>query len=101
MCEVADYCLDIEILLLRGDQMVQAYIDVQMRDMDENAKEKAHVNPIFEKRHYQVDFSGGKITELTTNDVADSMYTQCDVDSNEYLHLDSLIDYKGDGVRSR
>ena len=44
-----------------------------------------------------MEFSGEKITELTANNIPDSVYTHCDVDSNGYLLLDSIINYKGDG----
>ena len=45
---------------------------------------------------YQVEFTGGKITELTANILAESMYAQCDADGNEYLLLDALVDYQKD-----
>ena len=45
---------------------------------------------------YQVEFSGSKFTELTTNIIAESMYAQCDADRNEYLLLDAQIDYHKD-----
>ena len=41
---------------------------------------------------YQVEFAGGKVTELTTNVIAQSMYTQCDADGNAHLPLDVLVD---------
>ena len=53
----------------------------------------ALMNPILDTRMYQVEFAGGKVTELTTNVIAQSMYAQCDVDRNEYLLLDLLVDY--------
>ena len=40
-----------------------------------------------------MEFAGGKITELTANVIAESMYTQCNADRNEYLLLDVLVDY--------
>ena len=38
---------------------------------------KAHANPILEIRVYQVSFPGGKVAELTTNFIAETMYAQC------------------------
>ena len=40
---------------------------------------------------YQVEFAGGKVTELTANIIAELMYTQCDAGENEYLLL--LVGY--------
>ena len=41
---------------------------------------------------YQVEFAGVQDTELTANIIAESMYTQCDADGNQYLLLDALVD---------
>ena len=43
---------------------------------------------------YQVEFPGGEVTELTTNVIAESMYSQCDADGNKYLLLNVLVDYQ-------
>ena len=45
---------------------------------------------------YQVEFAGGKVTKLTTNVIAESMYAKCDADRNEYLLQDVLDDYHKD-----
>ena len=45
-------------------------------------------------RTYQVEFPEGKVIELTTNVIAESMYAQCNSDGNEYLLLDVLVDYQ-------
>ena len=45
---------------------------------------------------YQVEFAEGKVTELTTNIIAESTYAQCDAIGNEYLLLDALVDYHKD-----
>ena len=39
-----------------------------------------------------IEFSGGKVTKLTTNVIAESMYAQSDADEKEYLLLDLPID---------
>ena len=45
---------------------------------------------------YQVEFTGGKVIELTASVIAKSMYTQCDADESEYLLLDKVVDYHKD-----
>ena len=54
--------------------------------------DRAHTSPILDIRTYQVEFAGGKVTELTANTIAESMYTQCDADGNKYLLLNLLLD---------
>ena len=36
----------------------------------------------------------GDVTEMTANMIAESMYSQCDPDGNQYVLLDSIIDHK-------
>ena len=36
----------------------------------------------------------GEITELAANIFAESMYTQCDVDKNEYLLLEAFLNHR-------
>ena len=49
--------------------------------------------PIHDTRMYQVEFSGGKVTESTTIIIAQSIYAQCDVVGNEYLLLYLIVDH--------
>ena len=51
------------------------------------------MNPIFDTRMYQNEFVGGKVTELTANAIAKSMYAKCDAGGNEYLLLNAPVDY--------
>ena len=45
---------------------------------------------------YQVEFAEGKVTEMTANIIAESIYAQCDGDGNQYSFLDVLVDYHED-----
>ena len=45
---------------------------------------------------YQVQSAWGKVTDFTTNDIAESIYAQCDAYGNEYLLQDSLVCYHKD-----
>ena len=61
-----------------------------------NMMDRAH--PILNTRTYQVEFAGDEVTELNVNIIAESMYTQCDADKDEYLLLDALVDYCKDNM---
>ena len=54
---------------------------------------RSYTNPLLDTRMYQVEVTGGKIIELTTNSIAESMYS---TERNEYLLLDVLADYQKD-----
>ena len=57
---------------------------------------RSHTSPILDTRMYQVEFTGGKVTESTANVIAESMYAPCNSEVNEYLFFDVLIDYQKD-----
>ena len=92
MPEVGDHYIGAEILLSIEDEMVRGHVVVQHHDTSGNVMGRAHMNSILDTRMYQVEFVWGKVTELTTNINAKSMYAQCDADGNEYLLLDVLVD---------
>ena len=52
-----------------------------------------HTNLILDTRTYPFAFAMGKVKDLTTNVIAESMYAHCNADRNEYLLLDVLVDY--------
>ena len=53
---------------------------------------RSHTVPILDTRMYQVEFAGGKVTELIANVIAESMYTQFNSEGNEYLLIYALVD---------
>ena len=96
MPEKRDHYIGAEILLLKGDEMARGHVVAQSHNANENIIDRAHKNPILDTRTYQVEFAGGKVTELMTNVIAQSIYVQCDADRNEYLLLDALVYYHKD-----
>ena len=46
------------------------------------------------KRVYKVEFSDGKEVELGANIIAECMYTQYDIEGNQYRLIDPIVDYK-------
>ena len=69
----------------------------QKHDADGNLIGRFTQNPILDVCLYEVEFPGGEMTELAANIIAESMYTQCDVDGNEYLLLEAFINHRKDG----
>ena len=93
MPELNDHYNGAEILLPRMDAMARGHVIMQCHITSGNTMERAHINPILDTKIYQVEFAGGKVTELTSNVIAESLYAQCNADGNEYLVLDVLVDY--------
>ena len=99
--ELGNQYIGAEIMLPRRDKMARGHVVVQRCNTNGSIMGRAYANPIMDTKLYQVEFKGGKIMELTTNDIAESMYAQCDADGNEYLLLDVIVDYhKGNKVIS-
>ena len=93
MLEVADHYIGADVLLPRGDQMTRSHEVVWSHDAIGNVIGRAYENPILDTRMYQIEFDGGEIAELMVNIIAESIHSKCDAVGNEYLLLDSLIDY--------
>ena len=41
-----------------------------------------------------MEFEDGEVTKLTTNLIAEAMYSQCDPDGNQYVLLEDIIDHR-------
>ena len=77
---MVDHYIGEKILLPRGDEIARDPVVGRKKDANGSIMGRAHTNPILDSRIYQVDFSGGKVTELTINAIAESMYTHCHAD---------------------
>ena len=69
----------------------------QKHDADGNPIDRLNQNPIEDTHLYEVDFPRGKMTELVANIIAESMYSQCDVDVNEYPPLEAFVNHRKKG----
>ena len=74
--------------LLGGTVKCRAY------DIDGNLTGKTDKNPILDSRTYKVEFEHGQTAEFSANMIAEHMFTQCDLEGNQYLLMDSIIDHK-------
>ena len=59
-----------------------------------NPIRRDNYNPIFDSRQYEVEFDDGDTSELTYNLIAENIYAQCDPEGNQYVLLDSLLDFR-------
>ena len=74
--------------------MAMGRVIKRARDSDGNPLGTANDNPIVNTRQYIVQFTDGDEAELAAYVIATNMYAQCDPDGNQYVLLDSLIDYR-------
>jgi hypothetical protein len=57
---------------------------------------RAHTNPLFDTREYDVEFTDGTIDKYQTNVIAENMFAQVDDKGNQFLLLEEIQDHKKD-----
>ncbi len=73
--------------------MVKGHVTARKRDQDSNPVGHANDNLILDIRSYIVNFDDGNQTELTAKMIAESLYSQCDPGSNQYILLEEIVDH--------
>ena len=53
-----------------------------------------HANSALDTCIYKVHFPDGGMEELAANVIAEAVYAQCDANSNQYVLLDTIMDYR-------
>jgi hypothetical protein len=92
--EMDNNYLTAELMLPRGGTMVKGRVSAPKRDRDDNPVGLANSNPILDTGSYIIDSDDGDQTELTTNLIAESLFSQCDPDGNQYVLLDEIVDHR-------
>lgn len=98
--EASDNYLNAELMLPRGSDEARGRVVARKRDAQGNVVGRASDNPILDSRLYLVEFDDGQQAELAANVIAQSIYAQCDPDGNQYLLLDSFVDFEKDGTKA-
>jgi hypothetical protein len=88
-----DNYISAEVLLPLGDVLRWGKVISHKCNADGNIVGQAHERPILNTRTYDVEFNDGTITELTANEIAKCMYSQCDLGGNQYALLDYFVDF--------
>ena len=94
--ETGDQYIGAEVSLPKNSQLcTRKVIRHQCNDCGDLIG-KANQNPILDTRSYQVLFQVGEIAPYAANLIAENMITQCDLDSNQFLLLESITNHKKD-----
>ena len=73
--------------------MAMGRVTKRDRDSNGNPLGTANNNPILDTCQYIVGFADGYEAELVGNVIATKIYSQCDPDGNQYVLIDSIIDF--------
>jgi hypothetical protein len=90
--ETGDNYLSTELMLPKGGVLVKGRT-ARKPDRDGNPVGRANDNPILDTRLYIIEFDDGDQTELTANMIAESLYSQCDLNGNQYVLLEEIVDH--------
>ena len=80
-------------MLPRGSSEQRGCVISSKHDSDGNPIGNANNNPILDSRRYEGQFDDGAMSKLDANFIAISIYAQCDPGGNQYILLDSFVDY--------
>jgi hypothetical protein len=94
MPKTGDNYLSAELMLPKGGVLVKGRLTAHKRDRDGNPVVHTNDNPILDTISYIVEFDDGDQTELTANIIAESLYSQCDPDGNQYVLLEEIVDHR-------
>ena len=61
---------------------------------DGNSVGRENNNPLMYTREYCVGFDDREVREMIANVIAEFMYDACDDSGNEYLMMESILDYQ-------
>ena len=91
--EFNDKYLNVDLMITHRGEEARGRVNKKARDNDENPMGRANANPILESHQYVVKFEDSTEAELAANDIAQSMYDQCDPEGNQYILLDSIVEF--------
>ena len=86
--EASDNYVGSGLQLSLGQGLAQGRVLNRSRDNDDNAIGRANEKPILDTRGYVVEFDDGEQAELAANNIAQSMYAQCDHYGKQYVMFD-------------
>ena len=56
-----------------------------------------HINPLLDTREYICEMPDGTLDTYHANTIAENLWSQCDVDGNEFMSFKELLDHRKNG----
>lgn len=91
-----DFIMNTEVLLCIGITHELARVLLQNHDQEQNPVGLTHRNPALDTCVYVVHFPDGRTEELAVNVISEAIYAQWDANGNQYVLLDTIVDYHKD-----
>ena len=95
--EAIDCYLNMELIMDVGTSgKRRGRVIKQSRGPDGEPIGRAHTNPLFDTREYDIEFTDGAIERYMANVIAENMFAQVDEEGNMYMILQEIVDHKKD-----
>jgi hypothetical protein len=95
--EAIDKYLNVELIMNMGtNDERRGRVIKRTRGLDGEPIGRAHANPLFDTREYEIEFTDGTYDRYQANIIAENMYAQVDSEGNQYLLLQEITDHRSD-----
>jgi hypothetical protein len=96
--EAVDNYLNVELIMNMGTNDERRGCVVKRSwGLDSEPIGRAHVNPLFDTREYEIEFNDGTHEKYQANVIAENMFAQqVDNEGNQFLLLQEITDHKKD-----
>ena len=94
--EELDNYVGAQVNLPREGNMMSGTVRRRMRSPDGQVVGQANDNPILDTRSYMVEFPDGYESAYAANLIAQNMYTQCDINGNQFLIFKAIVDHSNE-----
>jgi hypothetical protein len=95
--EPFDKYMAAKVLLPHGGELVRAKVTGRKRAAEGTPVGVAHSNPILDTHEYEVSFPDRSTDCYAANMIAESLYSQVDADSREFILMKEIVDHQLDG----
>jgi hypothetical protein len=95
--EAVDKYLNVELLMNVGtNDERHGRVVKRSWGLDSEPIGRAHANPLFDTREYEIEFTDGTHEKYQANVIAENMFAQVDSEGNQFLLLQEITDHKKD-----
>lgn len=94
--EPLDGLLGAKTMLTRGGVKMEGCVRKLARDINGKTIGKFNSNPLLDTRQYEVAFEDGEVLNITANDIASNIYSQCDEQGREFELMEDIVDHMKD-----
>jgi hypothetical protein len=93
--EAVDKYLNVKLVMSAGtnDERFGRVLK-RVRGLDGEPIGRAHANPLFDTREYEIEFTDGTREKYQANIIAENMFAQVDSEGNQHLLLKEIKDHK-------